>query len=74
MPTNLVLAWAVTRHSRTGWVGPALWGTAIASLLFVLGWPLWTQEVPLAALPLAAAIAIRAAGLAIARRRADATA
>jgi hypothetical protein len=71
LPTNLVVAWAVTRSGRSGWVGPLLWGTAIASLLFVLGWPLWTQEVPLATLPLAAAIAIRAAGLAVARRRAE---
>jgi hypothetical protein len=70
LPTNLLLAWAVRRTSRIGWVGPLLWGTAIASAFFVLGWPLWTQEVPPATLPLAAAVVIRTAGLALAKRRA----
>jgi hypothetical protein len=74
LPTNLALAWATVRCSGKGWVEALLWGTAIASLLFVLGWPLWSQEVPLATLPLAVAIVVRTAGLALARRRAGAAA
>jgi len=71
LPTNLALAWATVRWGGKRWVEALLWGTAIASLLFVLGWPMWKQEVPLATLPLAAAVALRAAGLAVARRRAE---
>jgi len=74
LPTNLALAWATVRCGGKRWVEALLWGTAIASLLFLLGWPLWKQEVPLATLPLAAAVALRTAGLAVARRRAEAAA
>ena len=74
LPTNLALAWTAARSGEKRWVQPLLWGTAIVSLLFVLGWPLWKQEVPLATLPLAAAIVVRTAGLALARRRAGAAA
>jgi hypothetical protein len=70
LPSNLVLVWGVARTGGKLWVELLLWGTAAASLLFVLGWPLWTQEVPLATLPLAAAVVIRTAGLALAKRRA----
>ena len=72
LPTNLALAWASVRCSGKRWVEALLWGTALASLLFLVGWPLWRQEVPLATLPLAAAVALRTAGLAVARRRAEA--
>jgi hypothetical protein len=72
LPTNLALAWATVRCSGKRWVEALLWGTALASLLFLVGWPLWRQEVPLATLPLAAAVALRTAGLAVARRRAEA--
>jgi hypothetical protein len=72
LPTNLALAWATVRCSGKRWVEGLLWGTAIAALLFALGWPLWSQEVPLATLPLALAVALRTAGLALARRRAEA--
>jgi hypothetical protein len=72
LPTNLALAWATVRYSGKRWVEALLWGTAIASLLFLLGWPLWRQEVPFATLPLAAAVALRTAGLAVARIRAAA--
>ncbi|MCL7959054.1 MAG: DUF4105 domain-containing protein [marine benthic group bacterium] len=72
LPTNLALAWATVRCSGQRWVEGLLWGTAIAALLFALGWPLWSQEVPLATLPLALAVALRTAGLALARRRAEA--
>ena len=70
LPTDLALAWAAARSGEKRWVQPLLWGTAIASLLFVLAWPFWSQEVPLATLPLAVAIVVRTAGLALARRRA----
>ena len=70
LPTNLALAWASVRAGRKRWAEALLWGTSIASLLFVLGWPMWKQEVPLATLPLAVAIVLRTAGLALARRRA----
>jgi len=74
LPTNLALAWATVRWGGKRWVEALLWGTAIASLLFVLGWPLWSQEVPLATLPLAAAVVLRTTGLSVARRRAEAEA
>jgi hypothetical protein len=74
LPTNLALAWASIRSGERRWVEPLLWGTGIASLLFVLGWPLWRQEVPPATLPLALAIVIRTAGLAVARRRSETSA
>jgi hypothetical protein len=69
LPTNLVLAWTLVRSNRGRWVEVLLWGTATSAAIFVLGWPLWTQEVPLATLPLALALLIRTAGLAVARRR-----
>jgi hypothetical protein len=72
LPTNLALAWATVRCTGKRWVETLLWGTAIAALLFALGWPLWSQEVPLATLPLAVAVTLRTAGLAMARRRAEA--
>jgi hypothetical protein len=58
------------RSSGERWVGGLLWGTAAAAAIFVLGWPVWAQEVPFATLPLALAMVVRAAGLARARRRA----
>jgi hypothetical protein len=70
LPTNLALAWAVVRCPGRRSVEALLCGTGIAALLFVLGWPLWRQEVPLATLPLAVAVVLRTAGLAAARRRA----
>lgn len=69
LPTNLVLAWTLVRSDGGRWVEGLLWGTATSAAIFVLGWPLWTQELPLATLPLALALAIRTAGLAVARRR-----
>ena len=69
LPTNLVLVWILVRSDGGRWVEGLLWGTATSAAIFVLGWPLWTQEVPLATLPLALALAIRTAGLAVARRR-----
>ncbi len=70
LPTNLALAWVFFRSSGERWVGGLLWGTAAAAAIFVLGWPVWAQEVPFATLPLALAVVVRAAGLARARRRA----
>ena len=46
MLSGLALAWATVRCSGKRWVEVLLWGTAIAALLFLLGWPLWKQEVP----------------------------
>jgi len=69
LPTNLVLVWMLARSDGRRWVEGLLWGTATSAAIFVLGWPLWTQELPLATLPLALALAIRTAGLAVARRR-----
>ncbi len=72
LPTNLAVAWVCFRSSNERWLGGLLWGTAAAAAIFVLGWPLWAQEVPLATLPLSLAVAVRAAGLAVARQRAAA--
>jgi len=73
LPTNLVLVWVLVRSDRRRWVEGLLWGTATWAGIFVLGWPLWTQEVPLATLPLGLALAIRAAGLAVAQQRGGTT-
>ena len=73
LPTNLVLAWVFLRSSGERWIGGLLWGTSAAAAIFVLGWPVWAQEVPLATLPLALAVAARTAGLAGMRRRAPTT-
>lgn len=70
LPTNFALVWAWIRSADWRWVGSLLWVTAGAAAVFALGWPLWPQEVPLATLPLSLAVVVRAAGLAVARRRA----
>jgi hypothetical protein len=70
LPTNLALAWSLVICPGRRSVEALLCGTGIAALLFVLGWPMWRQEVPLATLPLAVAVVLRTAGLAAARRRA----
>jgi len=72
LPTDLVLAWACLRSAGGRWIESLLWGTAAAAAIFVLGWPAWAQEVPLATLPVALVVAVRAAGLASAKRRAPA--
>jgi len=69
LPTDLVLVWMLVRSDGGRWMEGLLWGTATSAAIFVLGWPLWTQEVPLATMPLALALVIRTAGLAVARRR-----
>lgn len=69
LPTHLGLAWALARHSGGRWVVPYLWLTAGLATVFVVGWPLWTQEVPFALVLLAAAAGARSAGLAVARQR-----
>jgi hypothetical protein len=68
LPTNLVVAWALIGAERRRWARVLLWVTAAAAALFVLGWVLWSQELPLATLPLGLAVAVRSAALAMGRR------
>ncbi|NNK63594.1 MAG: hypothetical protein HKO98_10370, partial [Gemmatimonadetes bacterium] len=69
LPTNLILASALARKVRRRWATGLLWVTAAAAALFVLGWALWSQELPLATLPLGLAVAVRSAALAMGGRR-----
>ncbi len=69
LPTNLFLASALARKVRRRWATGLLWVTAAAAALFVLGWALWSQELPLATLPLGLAVAVRSAALAMGGRR-----
>lgn len=68
LPTNLVVAWTLMGAERRPWARVLLWVTAAAAALFVLGWVLWSQELPLATLPLGLAVAVRSAALAMGRR------
>lgn len=64
LPTGLVLAGLGRRSAgnRARFFLLAL--TAASAGIFALGWPFWTQELPLATLPLSLAVAFRSAGLA----------
>ncbi len=64
LPTNLLLAWTLARNGRKRWATGLLWVTAAAAAVFVLGWTLWSQELPLATLPLGLAVAVRSGALA----------
>jgi hypothetical protein len=69
LPTHLVVAWAVARSIR---LGPRLrlylWACAASAAVFLAGVPFWAQEVPLALVPLAAAVGVRSVGLALTRQ------
>lgn len=67
LPTNLPLAWTLARNGRKRWATVLLWVTAAAAAVFVLGWALWSQELPLATLPLGLAVAVRSGALAFLR-------
>ena len=69
LPTNVGVAWALVRTRRGRWVVALLWLTAGAAAAFALGWPLWSQELPLATIPLSLAVAIRSGALALGVRR-----
>lgn len=71
LPTNLFLAIRVRRTAGRKWRLALLVLTAACAGVFVLGWPFWTQELPLATLPLSTAVAVRAGGLALLERRAE---
>lgn len=72
LPTGLALAWGLRGATRRSWVTVLLWITAAAAAVFVAGWALWSQEVPVATLPLALGVMIRAGGLVVLGRRAAA--
>ncbi|MCL7971565.1 MAG: DUF4105 domain-containing protein [marine benthic group bacterium] len=72
LPTGLALVWGLRGARRKPWVVVLLWITAAGAGAFVGGWALWSQEVPVATLPLALAVTIRAGGLAVLGRRAAA--
>jgi hypothetical protein len=72
LPTHIALAWALARRGSGGWIGLYLWGTAALAAVFVIGWPFWSQEVPVALVLLALAAGLRAVGLALVRTRAAA--
>ena len=69
LPTNLLLVWTLVRSGRKRWASVLLWVTAAAAAVFVLGWILWNQEVPLATLPLGLAVAVRSGALALRGRK-----
>jgi len=70
LPTNLAVAWTLVRDGRARWATALLWMTAAAAVLFVVGWFFWSQELPLATLPLAVAVAVRSGWLALGGARA----
>ena len=72
LPTGLALAWGLRGATRRSWETVLLWITAAAAAVFVGGWALWSQEVPVATLPLALGVMIRAGGLVVLGRRANA--
>ena len=69
IPTHVVLAWTLFRSRRPGWTPYYLWITAALAAVFLLGLPVWTQEVPLAVVPLVRAVLVRSVGLALISRR-----
>jgi hypothetical protein len=71
LPTNLVVAGLLMRKKRGPWTAGLLWLTAASAAAFALGWALWSQELPLATLPLAVAVAVRSAALAVRGGRAE---
>ena len=71
LPTHIGLAWALARKHEGRWIEIYLWATVALAAIFVLGWPLWTQEIPAPLVLLSLSVGVRAAGLAIVRRRAD---
>jgi hypothetical protein len=71
LPTNLVVAGLLAGKKRGPWTAGLLWLTAASAMVFVLGWALWSQELPLATLPLAVAVAVRSVTLALRGGRAE---
>ena len=69
LPTNLALAWSVVRAQRGRWAVALLWFTALAAAVFAFGWVAWSQELPLATLPLALAVGVRSIFLAHSSRK-----
>jgi hypothetical protein len=72
LPTNLVLVAVYGRQRGRPWKIALLAATAVCAFVFAVGWPVWPQELPLATLPLAVAVAVRMSGLVLLERRARA--
>lgn len=71
LPTNLALAWSLVGAQRGRWAVALLWITALAAAVFAFGWAAWSQELPLATLPLALAVGVRSIFLAVSSRKAE---
>jgi hypothetical protein len=71
LPTNLALAWALVGAQRGRWAVALLWITGLAAAVFALGWAAWSQELPLATLPLALAVGVRSIFLAVSSRKGE---
>ncbi len=63
-PTHLVAALALAGRARGRWLRIYLAAAALATLVLLLGWPLWPQALPPAVLPLLLLLAVRGAALA----------
>ncbi len=71
LPTNLALAWSLVGAQRGRWAVALLWITALAAAVFAFGWAAWSQELPLATLPLALAMGVRSIFLAVSSRKGE---
>ena len=74
LPTNLALAWSLVGAQRGRWAVALLWIAALAAAVFAFGWAAWSQELPLATLPLALAVGVRSIFLAVSSRKGEAAA
>jgi hypothetical protein len=59
-PTHLLAAAVLLRRPRTRGLRLYLAGTAVAAVVFVLGWSLWPQNLHVAVLPLVLSVGVRA--------------
>ncbi len=63
IPTHVVAAVIVLAGRNPGWLRPYMLATLALAVVFLLGVPVWPQEIPAAVLPLVFGIAARAAAL-----------
>jgi len=63
LPTHLIVAVAIARDAGLRWIGAYMAVTVAVAAVLLVGFPFWSQQLPLAVIPLLLLIVVRAGGM-----------
>ena len=63
LPTHLIVAIAIARDAGRRWIGAYLAVTATLAAVLLIGFPFWSQQLPVAVIPLLLLIVVRTGGM-----------